>query len=128
MSLVFVIVEIVNDSQEAYQSALEISKSEMAPTHPIRLGLALNFSVFYYEIQNAPDKACHLAKQVKFACFVFFFYIIKFFVLHLPFFFLHLSGLVSFLFHYLLFRRHCHLSQCWFFNRHLTMLLLSLIR
>jgi len=25
--------------------------------------LALNFSVFYYEIMNAPDLACHLAKQ-----------------------------------------------------------------
>jgi len=25
--------------------------------------LALNFSVFYYEILNAPDQACHLAKQ-----------------------------------------------------------------
>jgi hypothetical protein len=35
----------------------------MQPTHPIRLGLALNFSVFYYEILNAPDRACHLAKQ-----------------------------------------------------------------
>jgi len=55
--------QIVNDSQDAYQSALDISKSEMAPTHPIRLGLALNFSVFYYEIKNTPDKACHLAKQ-----------------------------------------------------------------
>ena len=37
----------------------------MQPTHPIRLGLALNFSVFYYEILNSPDRACHLAKQVS---------------------------------------------------------------
>lgn len=38
----------------------------MAPTHPIRLGLALNFSVFYYEIAALPEKACQLAKQVFF--------------------------------------------------------------
>ena len=54
---------VVDDSQQAYQDAFEISKSKMQPTHPIRLGLALNFSVFYYEILNSPDKACQLAKQ-----------------------------------------------------------------
>lgn len=54
---------IVETSQRAYQDAFDIAKSEMQPTHPIRLGLALNFSVFYYEILNSPDRACHLAKQ-----------------------------------------------------------------
>lgn len=55
---------MVDDSQKAYQDAYDISKSKMQPTHPIRLGLALNFSVFYYEILNSPEKACQLAKTV----------------------------------------------------------------
>jgi len=54
---------VVGESEKAYQAALDIAKEQMQPTHPIRLGLALNFSVFYYEILNAPDKACQLAKQ-----------------------------------------------------------------
>jgi 14-3-3 protein epsilon len=44
------------------KNASQIASQELAPTHPIRLGLALNFSVFYYEILNSPDKACSLAK------------------------------------------------------------------
>mmetsp|Transcript_41112 Transcript_41112/g.54116 ORF Transcript_41112/g.54116 Transcript_41112/m.54116 type:complete len:250 (-) Transcript_41112:38-787(-) len=48
---------------ESYQSASTIANQDLAPTHPIRLGLALNFSVFYYEILNSPDRACQLAKQ-----------------------------------------------------------------
>jgi hypothetical protein len=55
---------VVEDSQKSYQEAFDISKTKMQPTHPIRLGLALNFSVFYYEIINSPARACHLAKQV----------------------------------------------------------------
>ena len=55
---------VVDDSQKAYQDAYDISKQKMQPTHPIRLGLALNFSVFYYEILNSPEKACQLAKAV----------------------------------------------------------------
>merc|ERR1711871_1678266 len=48
---------------EAYENASKIANTDLPPTHPIRLGLALNFSVFYYEILNMPDRACHLAKQ-----------------------------------------------------------------
>jgi len=55
----------IDNSQDAYKEAFDIAKKEMQPTHPIRLGLALNFSVFFYEIQNSPDQACHLAKQVS---------------------------------------------------------------
>ena len=49
-------------SLEAYESATAAS-AEMSPTHPIRLGLALNFSVFYYEIAENRNKACELAKK-----------------------------------------------------------------
>ena len=55
--------ESADKSLEAYKAASDIAVTELPPTHPIRLGLALNFSVFYYEILNSPDRACHLAKQ-----------------------------------------------------------------
>lgn len=55
--------EAAENSLVAYKAASDIAMTELPPTHPIRLGLALNFSVFYYEILNSPDRACHLAKQ-----------------------------------------------------------------
>jgi len=55
--------ESAENSLIAYKSASDIAVTELPPTHPIRLGLALNFSVFYYEILNSPDRACQLAKQ-----------------------------------------------------------------
>ena len=53
---------------EAYEQASEIARDDapdkgLPPTHPIRLGLALNYSVFHFEIQNKPQQACALAKQ-----------------------------------------------------------------
>lgn len=54
--------EVVDQSEQAYEEAFKIAKDQMQPTHPIRLGLALNYSVFFYEIKNSPDKACQLAK------------------------------------------------------------------
>ncbi|KAK7926054.1 hypothetical protein WMY93_008364 [Mugilogobius chulae] len=51
------------NSLVAYKAASDIAMTELPSTHPIRLGLALNFSVFYYEILNSPDRACRLAKQ-----------------------------------------------------------------
>lgn len=55
--------ERATKSFEAYENAFQIAQAEMETTHPIRLGLALNFSVFYYEIKNDPGKACELAKS-----------------------------------------------------------------
>ncbi|KAK1301899.1 hypothetical protein QJS10_CPB12g00738 [Acorus calamus] len=55
--------EPADQSLKAYQTASTTAEAELSPTHPIRLGLALNFSVFYYEIMNSPERACHLAKQ-----------------------------------------------------------------
>ncbi|GKU92338.1 hypothetical protein SLEP1_g6078 [Rubroshorea leprosula] len=55
--------EAADQSMKAYETASTTAEAELPPTHPIRLGLALNFSVFYYEILNSPERACHLAKQ-----------------------------------------------------------------
>jgi len=54
--------EAAENSLVAYKAASDVAKTELPPTHPIRLGLALNFSVFYYEIMNSPSQACQLAK------------------------------------------------------------------
>ncbi len=53
--------DVIQKAQEAYKEATTEAEN-LKTTHPIRLGLALNYSVFYYEILNSPDHACKLAK------------------------------------------------------------------
>ncbi len=63
----------IEDAKTAYKEAADKAapKSEdgategLPPTSPIRLGLFLNFSVFYYEIMDDRDMACQLAKTVS---------------------------------------------------------------
>jgi len=51
-----------NDAQSAYQEAQAVATKDLAATHPIRLGLVLNYSVFLYEVVGNPDEACKMAR------------------------------------------------------------------
>ncbi|KAL7199646.1 hypothetical protein ACSBR2_021856 [Camellia fascicularis] len=54
--------EAADESLKAYQAATNAAESDLSHTHPIQLDLALNFSVFCYEIMNSPERGCYLAK------------------------------------------------------------------
>jgi len=63
------LAEFITDKdygQEAaknYQAAMDVASEKLSPTHPIRLGLALNYSVCCYEILKDEKKACEMAKR-----------------------------------------------------------------
>jgi 14-3-3 protein epsilon len=55
--------DTVNFAEKAYQDAYEIAEKHIPIQNSIRLGLALNFSVFYYEIKLLREEACQIAKN-----------------------------------------------------------------
>ena len=54
--------EVANNSMNSYKQADELA-TKLPCTNPIKLGLALNFSVFYYEVKNDPKMACKIAND-----------------------------------------------------------------
>jgi len=54
---------IKENAEKFYKNAMDVAEANLVETHPTRLGLALNFSVCYYEILKEPEKACDLAKK-----------------------------------------------------------------
>jgi len=50
-------------ASQYYGQAMDIAKERLDPTDPIRLGLALNYSVCFYEILKDKKRACDLAKS-----------------------------------------------------------------
>merc|ERR1712032_248292 len=54
--------EAAESARVAYEVAAEVAEKDLAVTHPIRLGLALNYSVFQYEVLSNPDEACKMAR------------------------------------------------------------------
>ncbi|KIM68571.1 hypothetical protein SCLCIDRAFT_6953 [Scleroderma citrinum Foug A] len=50
-------------SLAAYKFAYKHALALLEPTHPTRLGLALNFAVYYHDVRKSPERACHLGKH-----------------------------------------------------------------
>merc|ERR1712046_6051 len=55
--------ESAESARQAYADAAAIAEKDLAVTHPIRLGLALNYSVFQYEVLQNPEEACKMARM-----------------------------------------------------------------
>jgi 14-3-3 protein epsilon len=58
------IAEFTDDEKKAgaAENAAQVAEKDLAVTHPIRLGLALNYSELQFEVLHQPDEACKMAR------------------------------------------------------------------
>jgi 14-3-3 protein epsilon len=54
--------KVADAAAASYKTAFGGAK-ELSPVHPISLGLALNYSVFFYEVLNDQEQACKIVKE-----------------------------------------------------------------
>ena len=54
--------EVSDKALENYERAVKEADS-LESCSPIKLGIALNFSVFYFEVRDNKDQACKLAEK-----------------------------------------------------------------
>ena len=55
--------QVCLQTEKAYKDAFEIAEKNVPIFSPTRLGLALNLSIFYYEVKSMKEEACHIARN-----------------------------------------------------------------
>ncbi|GAB4841282.1 hypothetical protein Ancab_022014 [Ancistrocladus abbreviatus] len=55
--------QVADYSFEAYKMATNLAEAALSPAHPTRLGVVMNFAVFYHDIMKSPLRARNLAHQ-----------------------------------------------------------------
>ena len=52
-----------NQAECSYKTAARLADEWLPAAHPLRLGVALNRSIFYYEVMKSPEQGVDIAKQ-----------------------------------------------------------------
>ncbi|KAL3092334.1 hypothetical protein niasHT_028571 [Heterodera trifolii] len=53
----------LHKAKQSYEEAWDIAQQKIRPSHPIRLGVALNFAVFLHEFMKMPEEGRKLAQK-----------------------------------------------------------------
>lgn len=75
----YIIIVVVKKLEDVYKEVYKNVNDFMVFIYFIRLGLVLNYLVFYYEIMNKLDEVCKLVKRVSFFVLLYFFLFYVFF-------------------------------------------------